>query len=485
MPCADGELCKQPDVELRAPRGHDCHGGCGGRLHGMCGEVEVLDGIEMHRTCHACASKNMQAPPPVPNPPKRKEAEGGVLPPSGVQKKPRAAGASGTRMRLNFGQKLEVLNLSDQGVGSAELARRFKCGTAAIGTIKRNRASLEADAAASSRSTASKSAKGGDFPKVEQLVSELVEEARRVPLPVTRATIMSFGVAAKNKMLAAESTTAGDKKRLEDFTANERWAKNFISRNGMVSTVLHGEAGSVDDEAIAEGLGKIREACKKFGMENIFNVDETGIFYRLMPNRTYLSTEESRKSARGTKGIYMCTNANGTAKVPMAIIMKSKNPRCFGKQKRSPIKYFSQANAWSDGATFKKWWLEEFILFIRKWTHQPVLLLMDGCASLDLLVDPTGQITTMVYPPNCTSKHQPMDMGIIAATKRHYRKRLLRLRVSTMSVTSTLCAQAKARKMTSGTMRLAEGHPAHVLDAAELLEAEWDDLTESSIASNR
>lgn len=86
---------------------------------------------------------------------------------------------------------------------------------------------------------------------------------------------------------------------------------------------------------------------------------------------------------------FVCTNATGTANVPMSIIGKSKKPRCFDK-KPSTMKYFSQANAWSDGPTFKKWWLEVFIPFIRSWTHLPVLSLMDGCVSHDLLADPKG-----------------------------------------------------------------------------------------------
>ena len=56
---------------------------------------------------------------------------------------------------------------------------------------------------------------------------------------------------------------------------------------------------------------------------------------------------------------FMCTNADGTAKVDMAIIGKAKNPRCF-KIAPCPLKYFSQANAWSDSITFRKWWKEVF-----------------------------------------------------------------------------------------------------------------------------
>ena len=68
---------------------------------------------------------------------------------------------------------------------------------------------------------------------------------------------------------------------------------------------------------------------------------------------------------------------------------------------------------------------------------------------------------------------------------RRYRALLqeeVEVRVSTMSVADTLRKQVKERKMVSGTMGLAEGHPAHILDAAELLEAAWNDVTPATIA---
>lgn len=86
----------------------------------------------------------------------------------------------------------------------------------------------------------------------------------------------------------------------------------------------------------------------------------------------------------------------------------------------------------------------------------------------------TGYQDWETYPPNCTFKHQPQDIGIIATTKRCFREGLLAIRVSTMSSVITLREQAAARKMVSGTTGLAEGYSAHLLDAAELLEAAWD-----------
>ena len=132
---------------------------------------------------------------------------------------------------------------------------------------------------------------------------EFVEEARKVTLPVTRATIKSFGVAARDKLLAAASTLADDKKKLEMLGASEKWVRNVLFRHGMSSSVQHGEAGRVDVESIADGMEAIRLACLDHDMENIFNVDETGILFRLLPKLTYLSTAENRKTARGTKAI--------------------------------------------------------------------------------------------------------------------------------------------------------------------------------------
>lgn len=315
---------------------------------------------------------------------------------------------------------------------------------------------------------------------MDKRVMEIVEESKKRGLPITRATIMSFGHAAKMAVLAADTTTDAEKDKLKGFGASEKWARNFIARNNL---------GGTTTEAVEQGMEVIREECKKYETQNVFNVHETCLFYRLMPKRSYLSKGERRKTARGTEGMtakdrvtaYVCTNATGTAKVPMSIVGKSKMPRCF-RRKLPPMSYFSQCDAWSDSATVRRWWLDVFLPFVRKWTHLPVLCLMDGSASDDLLMDPKGQVTAKVYPPSCTSRYKPMLTGVIAATKRHYRRRLLNVRVSTIAVAETLRAQARERNTAAGTAGLAEGHAAHVLDAAELLHAAWEDIREDTIA---
>ena len=197
--------------------------------------------------------------------------------------------------------------------------------------------------------------------QVDALVLDLFEKVREGEILVTRPVIQSFGRSARATLLDAFATSADLEEKLSALKAGETWMKDFVKRNGLNSKVLHGEAGSVNHERIAEDMKAIREECRNDRKENIFNVDETGIQYKIVPQRTYLSCKEDRKTARGTKDMhykyrlfaFMCTNADGTAKVDMAIIGKAKTPRCF-KIAPCPLKYVSQVNAWSDSITFRK-----------------------------------------------------------------------------------------------------------------------------------
>ena len=61
MPCAAGELCLWQDTTPKEPGGHTYRGGCGGRLHGNCGDVDEEGDTEMQRICPTCVAATSQA----------------------------------------------------------------------------------------------------------------------------------------------------------------------------------------------------------------------------------------------------------------------------------------------------------------------------------------------------------------------------------------------------------------------------------------
>lgn len=327
--------------------------------------------------------------------------------------------------------------------------------------------------------------------QVSERVLILLQEARKAGILITQDVIHMFGLSARDMLAASTGLSERQRSSLEAFTASQGWVQAFVKRNGLQSEVLLGEAGRLNAKDTEACLQTVRDACESHDIENVFNVGETGLFYKLLPKRAYLAGPQNRPTARGTQDMkvkdrlsaYISTNATGSAKVPLAIIGESKNPRCF-RHKQPPVKYFQQTNAWPDGVTLQNWWEGVFLPYARRHTCEPVLLIVGGGGggSHSDLIDGRGQVTVVNYPASCTSKHQPVEMGVIAEAKVRYRAQLFGVRVGTMHNTEQLRQQAKKRKMQAGTAGLAEGHPPHVLDAAEILYEAWQGVTEGSIA---
>lgn len=68
-----------------------------------------------------------------------------------------------------------------------------------------------------------------------------------------------------------------------------------------------------------------------YEVRNIFNTDETGLFYKVLPNRTLSFKNESCNSGKKSKKkltFVLCVNLIGEFQKSL-IIRKSKKPRCF------------------------------------------------------------------------------------------------------------------------------------------------------------
>jgi hypothetical protein len=58
------------------------------------------------------------------------------------------------------------------------------------------------------------------------------------------------------------------------------WLYKFKNRNGIRLRQLQGEAASANEEAIGDYMPIIKNKCANYPIERIYNMDETGLFYR-------------------------------------------------------------------------------------------------------------------------------------------------------------------------------------------------------------
>ncbi|KAF7890044.1 uncharacterized protein EAF02_002459 [Botrytis sinoallii] len=228
------------------------------------------------------------------------------------------------------------------------------------------------------------------------------------------------------------------------FDEGKTWSTGFIDgfkkRSSMKERRRFGEGASADigpeSEAIME---EIRRIAALYDADDVYNCDETGLFWRDRPDRT-LSTFESagRKKEKARLTALLTSNSTGTHKLPLWIIGKARTPQAFRREGLTTldglgVKYRSNAKFWMNNGIFAEYliWFDG----IMRQMHKKALLIMDNFFAHELAVTTlieAGKLrnTKIIWlPPNSTSKHQPLDQGIIQNWKLHLRRRSIRFMV--------------------------------------------------------
>jgi hypothetical protein len=131
----------------------------------------------------------------------------------------------------------------------------------------------------------------------------------------------------------------------------------------------HGEAGSVDLNAVVAKQLRIREVVVPYPPDKRFNGDETALFGLAAPERGLATEAMSGKTKSKNRLTMMLTcNATGTRKLPLFFIGKWKKPRCFAK----PVEtygfwYRSNKKAWMTAVLFEEY--ETALCFSHVLTH--------------------------------------------------------------------------------------------------------------------
>ena len=212
----------------------------------------------------------------------------------------------------------------------------------------------------------------------------------------------------------------------KDFTYSRGWLQRFKSRHHIKSYRFHGESASADMGAVTTSREQLKRDLENYNPNDIYNIDETGLFYKLKPTSTLATGPvkgEKRSKERIT--VALCCNATGTDKIRPFVIGRSARPRCFGRDfdPAMYVDYRHNKKAWMTSIV----WVDVLKILNSRARGQGrhYLLLCDN-ASSHKNDQHFSNLTLKFLPPNTTSHLQPLDGGIIASFKAHYRKRLVR-----------------------------------------------------------
>ena len=154
-------------------------------------------------------------------------------------------------------------------------------------------------------------------------------------------------------------------------------------------------------------------------------MDESGIFFRALPDKTLREKETECKEGKRSKEritALFCVNMDGEFEKTL-VIGKYGKPRCFKSidTRTLPVTWEHNKKAWMTSEIYQRW-LQNFDSKMRRQNLQ-VLLLLDNAPSHPKDVNVTN-VKLVFLPANMTFMLQPLDQGIIKAVKTIYQKRL-------------------------------------------------------------
>lgn len=322
--------------------------------------------------------------------------------------------ATKKRKFLSLEEKAQIIAEAAAGRKKANIAHDFGISPSSLSTVLKNKDSIH-KALASGTSAQHKKVTLPKHDELDKAVYTWFVDARAKNIPLSGATV-------QQKALNYACLLG-----LDDFKASTGWLSRFKTRHGIVGKVLSGESAAADGEAASEWISdNAASILEQYGPSDIYNADETGLFYEMLPSTT-LDLRGQRchggKHSKKRVTVLLCANMEGTDKRPPLVIGKSAKPRCFKGSRGLPVKYVANKKAWITRSIFTEW----VVAFDRDMKRQgrKVCLLLDNCSAHRIDDVVLTNTDVKYFPPNCTSLIQPLDQGVIVSLKRAYRSRLM------------------------------------------------------------
>ena len=253
---------------------------------------------------------------------------------------PKQKSAKRARNELSLDKKLHVVEeyeSTNGSLGIRKLAEKYMCGKTEISNIIKNKVSV-GEQYEKGLPHGKKRNRTSQFSDLNDAVWELYKNKNDQLIPVDGPMIQEFASQVVEKLGCI------------DFKASGGWLTRFKERHNLSQHKVCGESADVAVDTVKSWKEWLGSIISGYEMQNIWNLDETGLIYRALPDKSLFA--KSKKYIGGKKSkerlnVALMTSATGEQKKPI-VIGKYANPRCLKNVHREdhPCQYYSQKNAW-------------------------------------------------------------------------------------------------------------------------------------------
>ncbi|XP_057575413.1 tigger transposable element-derived protein 1-like isoform X2 [Hippopotamus amphibius kiboko] len=363
------------------------------------------------------------------------------------------AGTAKKRHAITMETKVKIIERVERGEKMVDVAQSYNLNRSTIGSIVKNKDKImeHVKSAMPMTSTIITKKRGKVMEEMEKLLSVWMQDQRQRRVPLSLILIQE-----KAKSLYEDlKKKHGEESEGKSFNASRSWVHRFKARAKLRAVKVSDRAASADAVAAREFPETLREIIDEgaYLPEQVFNVDETGLYWKRMPDRSYISKEEKLtpgyKAAKDRLTLLFGGNASGDMKLKPLLVYHSENPRALKNIAKGslPVVWKSNPRAWVTQAIFQDWFFHHFIPEVEKYCLEKdipfnVLLLLDSAPGHPPFMDDFHPSVKVVHlPPDTTSLIQPMDQGVIATFKKYYLRHTFRQAVKASDESGTTLRQ--------------------------------------------
>ncbi|XP_033124697.1 tigger transposable element-derived protein 4-like [Anneissia japonica] len=161
------------------------------------------------------------------------------------------------------------------------------------------------------------------------------------------------------------------------------WISRFKVRYCIGKIQKAGETAGVNMQSVNEWTeGKLKDILNRYEASDIYNADETGLFWQMLPEKSlgFIGKEyHGGKQAKTRITVLVAANMDGSDKLPLFVIGKSKNPRAYKNVKKLPVKYTNNKKAWMTGVLFESWLNK--LNSKRRLSGRKIAMVVDNCTA--------------------------------------------------------------------------------------------------------
>ena len=245
--------------------------------------------------------------------------------------------------------RVRAIEKSQQGQSARSIALAMGVGKTQIQALLLNKDKIMEEWKSGGNTNAKQLApnRRGQYADVNELLFKWFtsERSRGIPVP---------GSLLQEKAMALAKARDKD----TTFAASNGWFEAWKKRH-IKGAVLSGEAADVREEDVTSWKERLGDLCKGYDPKDIFNADETGLFFRTLPNRSLVVRTDSCKGGKQSKEritVLLAASALGET-LKSLVIGKSANPRCFKGVNKAAlgVQYEANKKAWMVSDLFRSW----------------------------------------------------------------------------------------------------------------------------------